>query len=170
MRGEPLGEGGAPAGAAVEVDGEALLMVRGSGAGGRRAAVGVQPSASAERVVQSDDPGHDEKRHAGRHGHQRDDASGYASANFYGSHENGSSPGLAAGDRCWFQVEAVPPAKGIRPRPNISRHPRMGWTSPGTSLIYGTMEYEAGDVFGEVARTARVLGNGSRLQMLQLLA
>lgn len=32
------------------------------------------------------------------------------------------------------------------------------------------MEYEAGDVFGEVARTARVLGNGSRLQMLQLLA
>lgn len=32
------------------------------------------------------------------------------------------------------------------------------------------MEYEADDVFEEVARTARVLGNGSRLRILQLLA
>jgi len=32
------------------------------------------------------------------------------------------------------------------------------------------MEYEPDEVFDEVARTARVLGNGSRLRMLQLLA
>lgn len=32
------------------------------------------------------------------------------------------------------------------------------------------MEYRADDVFEEVARTARVLGNGSRLRILQLLA